>query len=425
MGGASKQGGKRIDFIVNTGNPSDAANKKRVRSVAALKSWPERRRKIFEQLESTSTGGRGAFLVEEPKKKVSKTTTTTTTTVERVAGPPRPGEEIVTAVTDSHHHQSWSAPTSNGYHLYHDALSRVPATAKAVEQVHAVHRDTPCSCPQCRHKRKLANRLLKSDLNADRAVPERKKRGVGASEKAMVFSGNMAMITPPSSPDWAVSAGRTDPFNCYPVPYQPLFDQVLHHMMKVYAPRGWSALRITDEQGAHWEWYMTQCSLAEPALFYVRLLFGSGDMVKLGGLRNEIQYWLRAQAIQSINDAIKDPKRCCSDALILAIGRIALHEHMHGDQYSSVHVHRPAQRRMVDMRGGMRNLQIPELIKRLMRWSDRIMAVGSGTEQLLDDEGDRSYSLKETVNAIERWAPHAMPQVRSKVKISDLLNDDD
>lgn len=58
---------KQIDFIVTTSNPSDAssarANKKRVRSVAALKSWPERRKKMFEELEGKGVG-LGAFLVE-------------------------------------------------------------------------------------------------------------------------------------------------------------------------------------------------------------------------------------------------------------------------------------------------------------------------------------------------------------------------
>lgn len=171
---------------------------------------------------------------------------------------------------------------------------------------------------------------------------------------------------------------------------------------------------------------MTQNSLAEPALFYVRLLFGSGDMIKLGSLRAEIMYWLRAQAIRSINEAIADPKRSCSDAIILAVGRIALHEHMYGDKWASSHVHRPAQKRMIDMRGGMKRLEFPELVKRLMRWSDRIMAVGSNTAQLLEeDENSTNFTLRESVNAIERWAPHEMPGVRSKIKISDLVNVDD
>jgi len=194
-------------------------------------------------------------------------------------------------------------------------------------------------------------------------------------------------------------------------------------VLRIYAPRGWPALKITNAQGAHWEWYLTQLALAEPALFYVRLLFGSGEMVKFGSLQSEIKYWLRVQAIRCINEAIMDPERACSDALILAIGRIALHEHMYGDKYASSHVHRPAQKRMIDMRGGMQNLQMPELVKRLMRWSDRIMAVGSGTPRMIEDDGPSSnFSLWQSVDAIQKWTPLHMPLVRSKIKISDLVN---
>lgn len=196
--------------------------------------------------------------------------------------------------------------------------------------------------------------------------------------------------------------------------------------MTVYAPRGWPALKITDEQGVKWEWFMTQSALAEPALFYVRLLFGSGDMIKLGTVRSEIMYWLRAQAISAINDALADSSRACSDAIILAVGRIALHEHMYGDKHASAHVHRPAQKRMIEMRGGMKKLEFPDLVKRLMRWSDRMMSVGSGTERLLEDDVENpSFTLRERVGAIERWAPHEMPGVRNKIKISDLVNDED
>ncbi|KAF7186588.1 hypothetical protein HII31_12146 [Pseudocercospora fuligena] len=197
-------------------------------------------------------------------------------------------------------------------------------------------------------------------------------------------------------------------------------------MMTVYAPRGWPALKISDDQGVKWEWFMTQNSLSDPALFYVRLLFGSGDMIRLGSMRPEIMYWLRQEAIKAINDALGDPNRSCSDALILAVGRIALHEHMYGDKYASSHVHRPAQKRMIEMRGGMKALEFPELVKRLMRWSDRIMAVGSGTPRMLeDDETNPNFTLKQSVGAIERWAPHEMPGVRSKIRISDLVNDDE
>lgn len=182
-------------------------------------------------------------------------------------------------------------------------------------------------------------------------------------------------------------------------------------VMTIYAPRGWPALHISRTEGLQWEWFLTQSSLSEPALFYVRLLFGSGDLIRLGGLSPSYSYWLRARAISSINEALNDPIRSCSDALILAVGRIALHEHAYGDREMSAGIHRPAQKCMIERRGGMAGLVgFPGVVKKMMRFSDRIMAVGTGTERMLgdDEEGVGEFTERETVRAISRWAPQEM-----------------
>jgi hypothetical protein len=179
--------------------------------------------------------------------------------------------------------------------------------------------------------------------------------------------------------------------------------------MTVYAPRGWPALKITRDQGIKWEWFMTQNALSEPALFYVRLLFGSGDMVRLGVMRPEYMYILHVKAIEAMQEAVQDPQRATSDAMILAVGRVALHEHMYGNKAASLGYHRPAQARMIELRGGMKALPFPDLVKRLMRWSDEIMAAGTGSQRFLeDDEENPNFSLRESVGAVEKWAPHEM-----------------
>jgi len=197
-----------------------------------------------------------------------------------------------------------------------------------------------------------------------------------------------------------------DPFNCYPVPYLRLYDEVLHHMLTIFAPRGFAALKITRPEGLKWEWFMTQHALAEPALFNVRLLFASGDMIKLGVLPREVSYWLQDKAIKSINEALGDPKRAISDPLILAVGRIALHESIYGDRQAANTMHRPAQRRMIDMRGGMGALDFPPLVKRLMRWSDGMMAMKGGAQRLLeDDDAEQNFTLEQSVNVSANWFP--------------------
>lgn len=246
MGNGKKS--KQIDFIVSTGNPNDAssqANKKRVRSVAALKSWPERRRKILDQLES-SASGQSAFLIDEPLPKrraappppAPASRQPLSETAVRFLGPPRPpppvppkprklSPELFIPKTSSPTYLGIGAGSSIA--LYHEALSRVPPTPLAVAQVHTFHAGTPCHCGPCRHKRRLLGTPPGSVSSSDYVVPARRKRMADGTEKGGLFGGDMAMITPPSSPASSPARSQTDPFNCYPVPYQPWFDQILHH----------------------------------------------------------------------------------------------------------------------------------------------------------------------------------------------------
>ena len=223
-----------------------------------------------------------------------------------------------------------------------------------------------------------------------------------------------------------ISPGRHDPFSCYPVQWQPWYDGLLRYMMTVFAPRAWPVLDITAAQGQRWEWFMTQHAMAEPALFYVRLLFASGDLIRVGALDRKCSYWLQSQAINAINEALRDPGRSCSDGLILAVGRIALHECMYGDRAASNAIHRPAQRRMIDMRGGITQLGFPDLVKRLMRWADGVMSMQGGTKRFLPDDEDRgnsTYSVKQSVDGFEAWAPEAGQALRKRITIADLLTD--
>lgn len=167
-----------------------------------------------------------------------------------------------------------------------------------------------------------------------------------------------------------------------------------------------------------WERFMTQHALEEPALFNVRLLFASGDLIRMKALSPGTALWLRDQAIRSINEALNDSVRAISDPLILAVGRIALHECMYGDRGAANFIHRPAQHKMIMMRGGMGALDFPELVKRLMRWADRVMSMQSDTPRLLPDD-DASFSIGQSVDVLEKWVPQEGLSLRQKVKTEE------
>lgn len=279
----------------------------------------------------------------------------------------------------------------------------------------------PCRCEQCKKVAPASSTAPSlKNMDDDEDIDEFVMRADDQVE-------TMKAIARYSVPRPAtINSGRHDPFNCYPVQWQPWYDGLLHYMMTVFAPRAWPVLNITSDQGTRWEWFMTQHAMEEPALFYVRLLFASGDLIRIGSLNRECSFWLQSQAIKAINEALRDPKRSVGDGLILAVGRIALHECMYGDRNAANTVHRPAQRRMIDMRGGMANLGFPDLVKRLMRWADRVMSMQGNTSRLLpddEDEGNFTYTLKQSVDGFEAWAPGTGQALRNKMAIANLLTD--
>ncbi|KAI7218997.1 hypothetical protein KC333_g3250 [Hortaea werneckii] len=377
----SGTGNDKTDFtfvVTTSASKQTAEDKKKVRSAAALSSWPERRKRTFEQVDEGETG-QGKFYLDTSYE----------------ARQPQARKKS----RAEKYGRSTAVPQPTGYTRDRnlDGSFRVDAVQ-----------------PLCDPRR--------SFLNAFRQGPQTYGLGVQGGLKR---PGDLALATPPATPGPSPCVtDMADPFNCYPVEYQPWFDRVLHHMLTVFAPRGWPALKITREQGIMWEHFMTQHALSDPALFYVRLLFACGDMIRLGVLRRETSWRCQARAIQSINEALGDPRRATSDPLILAVGRIALHESMYGDKNAAHKMHRPAQAQMIRMRGGMKNLEMPELVKRLMRWSDTVMAKQGNTQRFIEDDDDReNFTMNQSVSVLERWVPEEGQQLRRKIRISDLVND--
>ncbi|WPH04332.1 Hypothetical protein R9X50_00722100 [Acrodontium crateriforme] len=389
-------GNDQLTFLVDT-NPFDAtskANKKRVRSIAALKSWPERRKRTFEQLEGS--GDNTTFFLNPQEFATGPQSTTAESRTRRKSLVKTSDLQQTRRTTRGS--KSASSPT-------------VEKGGKSAANPNCTKKTTPdvsCQCATCE-----ALYVIKNPRPI--AKPRSRRQTDGSIP---TISRDLALLTPPASPNNSplqIIGGSGDPFGCYPVPKKPWFDGILHHMLTVFAPRAWPALRITREQGLNWEWFMTQHALAEPALFYVRLLFASGDLISLGVLKKEIQFWLRAQAIRAINEALADPKRATSDPLILAVGRIAFHESMYGDREAANAIHRPAQAHMIMMRGGMEALDFPDLVKRLMRWTDEVMSIQGGTRKFLEPATpDQRYTIAETVTILDKWMPKQGIVIRSK-----------
>lgn len=152
---------------------------------------------------------------------------------------------------------------------------------------------------------------------------------------------------------------------------------------------------------------MVQLNLAEPALFYVRLLFGAGDLIKHGVLSPEIKFHLTHRAVREMNDAISNPQRCTSEAIILAVSFIALYEVSFGGDMSIARLHRMAQARMLASRGGLSALNLPDIVKHIIAWSDGVVAQTTDMPRVLGDESatiDRWSNSQSKVMA-KNWVP--------------------
>ena len=202
-----------LTFVVTT-NPYDrksAANKKRVRSIAALKSWPERRKKTFERYDEA--GHTGGFVVDLPEATAGSSRPRTTSKAKSKAP--------IVPVTQTSSEQE-SQPDEEP--LFETCTRTI---------------DENCNCIHCRSERQYRYGPSQGESTRHAAflhgtVSQCRKRTADGELKTSVPEGDLAMLTPPSSPSPSPlvivnNEGRQEPFNCYPVPYRPWFDRILHH----------------------------------------------------------------------------------------------------------------------------------------------------------------------------------------------------
>ncbi|KAK3113755.1 hypothetical protein LTR53_008620 [Teratosphaeriaceae sp. CCFEE 6253] len=206
-----------------------------------------------------------------------------------------------------------------------------------------------------------------------------------------------------------LNTGRRDPFHTYPVPYLQWFGPLLDFWYGVVIPKGHRLLKCPAAELEDYVVWSRRFELTEPALYYTSLYLATGIPVVDGTLHVNKALWLRQRAIMALNDALADPKRATSNAIISAVGKIALHEHTYGDRAGASRVHRAAQQRMIALRGGIQQLGLPNVTIQLMVWYDAYMAAETNTQAYFADLpsklGVQSFSQEEAVRVTDAAAP--------------------
>ncbi|KAL7792515.1 hypothetical protein V8C37DRAFT_126369 [Trichoderma ceciliae] len=171
--------------------------------------------------------------------------------------------------------------------------------------------------------------------------------------------------------DYQLGGGRVDPFKSYPAPWQPYIPHLVDHYI-VHMAVDIPELDEPDNKGLlRSRWF--RLATTEISTFQVVLLLSAGNYITVkGGIAAEQGFemeQLRIDALKSIGIAMNEQSKALSDSVIGAVAKMASFEAMHGDE-NSFRVHMDAAKRLVTMRGGLQNLGLGGLLRRMLIWID-------------------------------------------------------
>lgn len=112
-------------------------------------------------------------------------------------------------------------------------------------------------------------------------------------------------------------------------------------------------------------------ALTEPATSSVILLTAASHyaMMYEGTKRAAQLLAMKTEALNHINDMLRDPSRGLTDQAIAAVAKMASYEAMFGSLETYL-VHMSGLERMIRMRGGLESLGLDGLLMRMLLWID-------------------------------------------------------
>ncbi|KAL7921928.1 hypothetical protein ACQKWADRAFT_109117 [Trichoderma austrokoningii] len=171
--------------------------------------------------------------------------------------------------------------------------------------------------------------------------------------------------------DYRLGGGRVDPFKSYPTPFRSYIPNLVDHYiihMAVNIPE-------LDQPGnaglLRSRWF--RMATNETSTFQVILLLAAGNFVSVkNGVAAEQgfnMHQLKGDAIRSLNYAMNSEIKATSDSIIGAVAKLASFEAMHGLE-ADFRLHMEQTMKLVNMRGGLNNLGLGGLLRRMLIWID-------------------------------------------------------
>ncbi|GIZ40212.1 hypothetical protein CKM354_000356200 [Cercospora kikuchii] len=282
-------------------------------------------------------------------------------------------------------------------------LSSIEASSKEASETHKAtkrareHSDTS----------DIEDGGVQANMRRKRAtLPIRREPSPTGSDRSL-SPANFEMFLPDLT---SMDASMRDPFLTYPVRYRNWYGKLISYWYNVVLPRSTRVIKASPTDLQSYTVWSRKQELSEPVLFYTSLFLASGIPVAEGLFPVQAALWLRHKTVQAMQEALADPDRATSIPVILAVGRIALHEHIYGNRELAHTMHRPAQLRMINMRGGLANLGLPATTIQLIVWLDALMSAETGTTpyfaEVPKQVGIQSYTPQEAIHVTNFSSPH-------------------
>lgn len=184
--------------------------------------------------------------------------------------------------------------------------------------------------------------IIQANMRRKRIYQSQRRDPSPASSDRSISPGAFETVLPDLT---FMDASMRDPFLTYPVKYRSWYGKLISYWYNVVLPRSTRVIKASPSDLAAYTIWSRKQELSEPVLFYTSLFLASGIPVAEGLFPVQAALWLRQKTVQAMQDALADPDRATSIPVILAVGRIALHEHIYGNRSLAHTMHRPAQLR--------------------------------------------------------------------------------
>lgn len=110
--------------------------------------------------------------------------------------------------------------------------------------------------------------------------------------------------------------------------------------------------------------------LTERSIFLAIILLASSHQSSVNRALNTTNLLrLKQQTLEAINEALQRDQSLTSDALIGSVAKMAAYEAMYGDVDTYL-AHMSGLKRMVELRGGLAQLGLSGLLRRMIIWID-------------------------------------------------------